>query len=335
MKLHFINSLLFLSFFVTTNSFAQSLESQAAESEKILKSTNLLIDDYANSSLVTGTRKILFLDEGYVPQGIHVSTSHYYLSMYHKNIEGITDTKPSIVVKYTIAGEFVSKIALSSSGKMFTGHVGGLSIIDDYILLPEGKKIYYFNLETGALKKTETLDFLGSNSEIENISFMNISQDHSGRPVLLVGEFREKKSSSKPNYIFGYLIDKSSGKISTIPTYRFTVPESISKIQGVTLISASASSYSLLFSTSYGDDPSKLYKVSYAYSYDKNVYNRYTISSESLVFKGPAGLENVYSTASRIWTLSESGAQYFQKRTDSKPWNTNFPFVLLLDKSKI
>ena len=129
------------------------------------------------------------------------------------------------------------------------------------------------------------------------------------------------------SHILGYKID-SDGTVDPAPIYKFYVPETVNKLQGVTVLNASHDAYTLLLSRSYGNSSSYIYKVEY--DRQESLLYKYDYRSKIKVFIGPAGLEDLHVTADGIWSVSESGANYYQNRTTLKPWDQLFPFLIKL-----
>ena len=104
----------------------------------------------------------------------------------------------------------------------------------------------------------------------------------------------------------------------------------MNKLQGFNVLKASHDAYTLLLSQSYGNNTSYIYKL--IYDRQESLAYKYDYNSKSIAFTGPAGLEDLHATADGIWSLSESGANYYQNR-DSGPWSQLFPFIIKLRKS--
>ena len=214
--------------------------------------------------------------------------------------------------------------------------MGGLVVSGDYFIVPNGNKLYFFKQSDATsvssieseikLAFKTALDFGGSEYN-SKISFLSTTKDHLNQDIVWTGQF--STSTSVGSHVLGYKI-KDDGTVNPAPLYKFYVPETVNKIQGATVLNASHDAYTLLLSRSYGSSTSYVYKLNYdrqeslAYNYDYN--------SKSIVFKGPAGLEDLHATADGIWSLSESGANYYQNRA-SNPWNQLFPFIIKLRKS--
>ncbi len=298
--------------------------------------------NHYNTSLglhkATSLRRLPYMKSNYIPQGVYITkTGSAYKSMYHKDARGIK-SKPSIVSRYSVNTNKLERTYFLYKSKKtpYMGHVGGLAISGKYIIVTHGKYIYFFNKNTAKRIKSNQYRayyshrkklFFGSSKFTSAVSFLNIAKDHTGKNVLWTGEFKKNNTAM---HIFGYYI--SAGKVSTKPKYRFYVPARIQNVQGVTLKKASKQQYQVLLATSYGDKPSYIYKITY--NYHKPYYYKYKYLKTEIVFKGPAGAENLHATTTGVWTLFEAGANYFQKRKKS-PWRDNFPFLIRLKKSSL
>ena len=283
--------------------------------------------------------RIPWLEYDYIPQGIHVTEDGFvYMSMYHKNEDGVS-SKSSIVLKYSTAANTITDVyhLNDSDGSKFKAHVGGLVVSGDYFIVPNGNKLHFFKqsdatsmsgIESEIQLAFKTgLDFGGSEYNYK-ISFLSTTKDHLDQDVLWTGQFSTSKTEG--SHILGYKI-KTDGTVNPAPLYKFYVPETVNKIQGVTILSASYDAYTLLLSRSYGSNTSYIYKANYIRQ-ESSPY-KYDFNGKNITFTGPAGLEDLHVTTNGIWSLSESGANYFQYRTTPKPWDQLFPFFIKLRKS--
>ena len=299
------------------------------------------IDKYNNAEglyKASNLWRIPLLEEDYIPQGIHVTEDGFvYMSMYHKDKDGAS-YKSSVVVKYSTVTNTVTDVyhLKNQNNSKYMGHAGGLVVSGDYLVVPSGGALYYFRQSdatavTGIeseikLAFSTSMDFGGSEYNYK-VSFLSTSEDHLNQKILWTGQF--STSTSVGSHVLGYKIE-SDGVVNPVPIYRFYVPETVNKLQGVAVLKATHDAYTLLLSRSYGNNTSYIYRLDYdrqeglAYKYDYN--------SKSITFKGPAGLEDLHATADGIWSLSESGANYYQNR-DSNPWSQLFPFIIKLGKS--
>ena len=130
---------------------------------------------------------------------------------------------------------------------------------------------------------------------------------------LWVGSF--STSSGAPVCEFELEADGSIGQ----RVARYTLP--VSRVQGVHPLGDGR----LLLSRSYGNNDSTLYTWTPG------------TDDEEQVMAGPAGFEDLWiSPEGLIWTASESGARYFQKRFDENivcgpNWGDLYPYVFALD----
>ena len=263
------------------------------------------------------------------------------MSLYHKNRYGVSN-KPSVITRYSLKDERLTAIykLYKKDGSVFTGHVGGMMVYGDYFIVTYGRYFYFFHKKRvtslgGNTYKSvyshRIAPWLPDAKYNENgFSFANYSTDHLGKPMLWTGKF--KTNGTYGMYILGYKI--SNGTISHSPTYKLYVPKRITKIQGVSILSKTANRYQLLLSQSAGDNPSLIYKLSYTYSSSKKRFIYDTSNPGHVVFKGPAGQQELHATKTGIWTLFESGANYYQDRA-VYPWRDNFPYFIRIRKSNL
>ena len=121
--------------------------------------------------------------------------------------------------------------------------------------------------------------------------------------------------------------------LKNLPRYYFEIPaQDIIQIQGVTPVLVSSGAYSFLVSSSYGDNGSSIYRLDYVYK-ESNKF-KYKFKGYEELYELPSGLEGLHATKSGVWTLFESGAQYFQKRKN-RSWRTFLPYVIRIKKSSL
>jgi len=291
-----------------------------------------MFDDYLNLSTNLVDRFYLpLMNDRYVPQGLATDGEDtIYMSMYWKHEDGSTGDYPSVVTESTKNGKLKRVFQLHhSGGSDFVGHVGGIAYWDDYIYLPYSSTTIMrydlsslsspeFNSETFANPQHDdnpiyyNATYNLNMSPNTGVSFMSAAADYDGTLILWVGQF----DSSVLKYIFGYQI-YSNGSVSSSPLYTFKLP--VAKVQGIYCHQANRDTLRFYFSTSYGDNPSYIYDV----TYNKSSQNYTSIYTR---FQGPAGLEGMAMIGADLWCAGESGAKYYQKRTSS-PWQDFFPFV--------
>ena len=287
---------------------------------------------------VSSLRRMPFDHSNYVVQGLTKHIGDLYLSYYYKNVGGNNPKKESsVVVQYSYDDKKIKNVwKLFKDGVGYTDHVGGVVVLKDQFVVTAGKYFYFFKkdgapvIEDQGGYKTLRANYvksikpsMGANSKNSNFSFASLSADHRGKSILWTGAFKENSDASD---LLGYEV--SGNTFATVPKYIFNVPSQVHKLQGVALVSATAGQYKFLVARSYGDNPSYVYRL----IYDMSGFNS-TFKSRATVFTGPAGMENIHSTQEGIWSVSESGAKYFQERKND--WNDYFPFIFRLKKEKL
>jgi len=271
--------------------------------------------------------KLPYMNEGYIPQGIHITSSNLaYVSMYHKDVNG-KSYKNSIVAEINKNNGDIKKYVLPT-----TGHVGGIAIYNNYsrFVVPNGRKFCIYTKSSKSTGYCQTQS-IGSSKRTTGFSFIHYAPDHNGKWHMWSGQFETGTNSKDGMHIFGYAVNGSS--ISKTPSYRFYVPPSVNKIQGASVIAPknATDDYKILVSSSYGDHPSKISLLKYK-RYNSYHY-KYKFYSSKHVYTAPAGLEEIHATANSkgVWTLLESGAQYYDKKWNSKglPFMYRIPFYQL------
>lgn len=327
-----------------------------------------IADTIAKYSAVNGTHDPLdphvstrfyspFMNDLYVPQGVASNgVDRLYLSMYWKDKEGnhcgehdsSVTVPPSIVVEVTTAGELVRVIQLlDENWEVYCGHVGGAAYWGGFLYLPRGEDVLRYDLSgasgpafvPGTFANTAfdqdpiapdyvayDCDFVSSsNEDIANtgISYLSISEDHDGTPVLWTGQFGNDNSNYPPpgREIVGFVLSCDGTFDPDNPDHVYTLP--VDDVQGLYAYYATCGELRFYLSCSFGDHPSTLFDA----HYDRGVH---LATNANLVFTGPAGMEDLTRVGDDFWTISESGAKYFQKR-DSSPWDQLFPFVFAID----
>lgn len=282
-----------------------------------------------------GFKRGLFLPYLYsfVPQGIDRVEDNFYVSYYHKNSRDSDGDGPSIVVRITDKGSVRDVFELwEDSNEPYTGHVGGAAFHDGALYVPSGAMVHRFRLPTTTAKESSndtirctvifrdksqeapSLSLVGNNS---GFSFLSVGSDFEEIPTLWTGFFDE----NNPTDILGYRFN-TEGNLERKPHYIFSGPD-ITKLQGVTLKTAESNRFVFYVSRSYGDNPSKIYRLTYKGT---------ALIETNKIYEGPAGVEALSYDASTewIWTVSESGADYYQNRADN-PWNDFYPFLYAIE----
>ena len=297
------------------------------------------IDDYPDvDALISKRFYAPFMNDRYVPQGLETDGAGLvYLSMYWRHEDDIIGTYPSIVVEFTSGGDVRRVFQLrDASGADFTGHVGGIAYWKDFAYIPfKGDVLRYdltqagtysFDPETFANPKFDqnpiVPDQVFKNLDLSpntGISCLSISPDFDGTPVLWTTQFTSTAGDLRS--IVGFELDVFGGFDPKAPAHHYVLP--VNKAQGIYCYEATCTELGFYVSRSFSDNPSEIVDL----RYDRGVP---AVASSTTLFTGPAGLEDLGMIGSELWTSSESGAKYFQKR-DSNPWTDLFPFVFAID----
>ncbi len=274
------------------------------------------------------------MNDSYVPQGLATNgTDTIYVSMHWRNESGTTGSYPSVVTEFTPDGRLkrVMQLYLYNNNFPYAGSVGGMAYWNNKIYLTNYTSVILyqlpasggntFNPETFANPRHDNPIYMeavlepdiGSNT---HISYMSTGVDDDGSPILWLGQY----SKDDYEYIMGYSI-LWDGTINTTPLYTFKLP--VTRVQGIYCHQSNSNNLKIYICRSYSDDVSRIYDIHY------NKGNQYYQSIQT-VFTGPAGMEGIAMIDSELWTVSESGAKYYQKRSDPDPWDEYFPFVFSL-----
>lgn len=285
------------------------------------------ISKYGNEEKVRKRLPLPLLNYHYIPQGIDKVGDSFYLSFYYKNVADEEERQPSLIAKMDQEGKLNHVYALYETPDVgYFGHVGGVAWHEEAFYIPDRGEIHRFPITRGKINKngwgfTELYKDADSFSTDNFFSFLSISEDHLHQPILWTGKFDEEN----PVQIFGYRFE-SGGGLNPNPLYIFKGPRQTFKIQGVALKNADGDKYEFYVTTSYGDNPSHIVRLTY------NGPNDRGFPQSEIIYEGPAGLENLDYDANSdwVWTLSESGAKYYQKRTSPAPWYDLYPFFFAI-----
>lgn len=281
-----------------------------------------------------------FMNDYYVPQGLtyDAANGYFYVGYYWKDEDGTLHGEPSIVAEIDAATNALRRtfqLQTSAAGAnpvvWHDGHVSGLAYLNGSLYTKEGPTIYRYRLQDApapayVFNPATFANARGDQNPLPayaiytpnistnlDISCMDISTDSDGTKIFWVADF----DLSVYRKLLGYAID-ANGNIATNPTYTFTLP--VLKTQGVTCAAATATTLDFYIATSYSSNPSEVYEV----RYNKGTA---TAQSSTKIFEGPFGLEDMTMVGDLPWTISESGARYYQKRTIYPPWDDLYPFI--------
>ena len=282
---------------------------------------------------VTDRMVLPFLNDNYIPQGLGYNSANqmFYVSMYWKDTAGATDTYPTIVAEIAKAGNLNRVFQLiHPGGTIFTGHAGGVACLGTSFYVPySGGYVYrydttlapnpgyVFNPQTFAnprgdqnqIKPLAKYGPLNLNGNVD-ISAMDINGDYNGDQILWTADY-DTVNLKKIN---GYKV--INGVPNTTASYSYTLPKLA--VQGLTCYSATSTNFSFYLSTGSG---STLWSATYARPSGSAATN--VISK----FGSPQGIEDLAMVGSQVYTVSESGGAYYQKRTSPAPWDELFPLL--------
>ncbi|MBQ4060663.1 MAG: hypothetical protein IJD46_01425 [Bacilli bacterium] len=245
------------------------------------------------------------LNDGFVCQGIAANEANnvFIVSGYMKDHSAsrlyITDKNNE--------SYFVS---LSSNGKAFKGHAGGVATSGDNIYLASGDTIYTFSLSEVLNSENGAIIDIGEGIEVNNqASFVYTDETH-----LYVGEFHDGE-----NYITEHPYQTNDGKyyaiISRYPLNDLTTPNKIYSIRNKVQGACFTPDGKVVLSTSYGLSSS----VFYVYNEADAVYSGQTLDGAPVYYlnnclneiKGPAMSEDLDYYDGKVITLFESACNKY------------------------
>ena len=245
------------------------------------------------------------LNDGFVCQGIAANEANnvFIVSGYMKDHSAsrlyITDKNNE--------SYFVS---LSSNGKAFKGHAGGVATTGDNIYLASGDTIYTFSLSEVLNSENGAIIDIGEGIEVNNqASFVYTDETH-----LYVGEFHDGE-----NYITEHPYQTNDGKyyaiISRYPLNDLTTPNKIYSIRNKVQGACFTPDGKVVLSTSYGLTSS----VFYVYNEADAVDSGHTFDGAPVYYlnnclneiKGPAMSEDLDYYDGKVITLFESACNKY------------------------
>ena len=265
---------------------------------------------------------IPYMDDDFIPQGL---TNSYedddniypnpmvYSSMYNKTIDGQTGAKRSIIVEMDPNNNYKIRRCLQLSGALKYSHVGGIAFFRNRIYVASGHQIEAYQIPE--FDSTESYEKYVNISAPSSMLF-NVGSQASFvtyyRDTLWVGDYK----TNVPPYLWGYALNEDGTVDVNSSPKKYLMPL---KTQGAAWTNVDGTEY-LMISTSSGDGMSYIYRAPRA----NLSLTQYPIADRTLAF--PAGGEDLsFDNDQNLYTQSESGAKYFQKRTS--PWGTFYPFL--------
>lgn len=295
-----------------------------------------------------------FHNDSFVIQGIAADPENgrIFLGMYHRSADNVSYGFPSIVVELFVPeGRMGNVFVLQTpDGAPFTSHMGGIAYWDELVFVPGPSRgsamdpdLYVFDVSSvdasdfdpGTMegfelkllpalhRYTDPLGVLGSEGRFNSLSYMDIHVDKEDRILLNIGNFQA--DVARPVHSFHLLFTDRRHPYLMQPR---TVMQTNRRAQGGVYYldvetPSGVQARRMLLSTSFGDSDSVIFNSLYL---EPDPQPR--TSQEWM--RLPAGLEDMTQMGNSLWTTSESGMVYFQKRP-SNPWTDLFPFLIQID----
>lgn len=269
---------------------------------------------------------IPYANDEYIPQGTAFSetveddeTKHLvYLSYYHRLRSGTIETQRSIVTEIDALTGTVRR-TFRLHGQLGYSHAGGVSVSHGAFFIssggvlerypipewegPEGPR--YYDLEA---------DPEGTIQTPAKASFVSVYED-----TLWVGDWRPA-SDVRP-FLFAHALGPD-GRPETSASYKFAIPRNI---QGVDLFEHDGVRY-IFMARNRNSSEAELLRFRLS-DLDPDV----VVEPDSVITM-PHGIEDLgFSPDGALWTNSESGTDYYQRKTFS-PWTSFYPFVYSVPK---
>lgn len=294
-----------------------------------------------------------FQNEGFVVQGIAADPENrrVFIAMYPRTAENVSYYVPSIVVEVFVPEGRMGNVFLlrREDGSPLYAHVGGIAYWDGLLFVPgpgrgaaRDPDLFVYDLKeippsgfdprtfegfeprplTAAVRFRDPMAVLVGDDKFNSLSFMDIHLDARNRVLLSIGNFQSDRP--RPVHTFEVAFPEPRRPVLLSPT---TVQQTARRAQGVAFffdadVPAGRARRAFL-STSFGNSDSVIHASTY-------LGDRREPVATSELMRLPAGLEDLSLAGSTLWTQSESGSLYFQKRTVN-PWTDTFPFLLAID----
>lgn len=311
-----------------------------------------VMDTYTNIALgafksAMQERMILpFANDDYVPQGIcgDQERGRLFVSFYYKDVDGNNPRNfSSIVAEINVASAQLQNVYVlkDRAGNPMTSHAGGILYEDGLLIVPDAKKLWVYDISDINPSNWNPGDLTGFDpvpihpiQEIINggnlqrplvswdsIAFVDLIRDEAHQPWLVLGDYNPSGPATNSLYRLRRFRD---------PSY-ISLGVSQLQLQLSAYTQGSAAYYFAkgvmkTFQAATGGNTSRILDVLYPANFSENT-NAIQNSSPLIV---PRGLEQLTFLDGKLWTLSESGSRYLQKR-DNSPWPECFPFIYSLN----
>ncbi|MDX1429370.1 MAG: LamG-like jellyroll fold domain-containing protein [Rhodothermales bacterium] len=262
-----------------------------------------------------------YANDEFIPQGTATregsaggdDTDLVYVSYYHRTREGTIETMRSIVVEIDAATGIVRR-TFRLRGALEYSHAGGIAIAGDAFFISsvgflERYEIPDYEGPSGPKYIDLGPDASGSISVLSKSSFVSAFED-----TLWVGDWRP--SNDVEPFLYAYPL-AADGRPERTAAYVYAIPRNI---QGVDLIRRNGQTY-VFMSRNRNSREAELLR------FKRQQLHRSIIPSPDSVVTMPFGIEDLsFSPDGSLWTNSESGTVYYQRR-DVSPWQAFYPFV--------
>ncbi|MEN8191300.1 MAG: T9SS type A sorting domain-containing protein [Bacteroidota bacterium] len=264
-----------------------------------------------------------YMDDDFIPQGLtnsYEDKENYYVSpmvytsLYNKNVDGVTRRKRSIVVEMDPNNDYKIRRCFQLGSELKYGHNGGLAFFNNKVYVASASKIEIYEIPEydSLVANNKYINLTTSSSNLYTVSSIASYVTYYNDSIW-VGDYALNGNGS----IKGYPIDETDAVMNTVTPKKYMIPD---KTQGVAWINIEGSDY-LMISLSTGDGYSYIYRV------PRSELSSTQMPTPEKVFIFPAGGEDLsFDKENNLYAQSESGAKYFQKRTNN-PWNTFYPFI--------
>ncbi len=296
------------------------------------------------------------LNDGYIPQGVAYDPARkrLFISMYYKQVEAADDSNPnnypSIIVEIFPEEKRMGNVfeLMKGLGTPMAAHVGGLLFWKDRLFVPNASQLLVYDISNAAvsaydpatltgflpvsIQPAQTItapEVFGSVTPFNSIAFLGLRLDGAGAPYFSIGDWSDGKAE---NFIERSLLETADHVFSFGSSRTFK--ETNTDAQGVWIYSNLGTSFRAFLSTSGSTRPSKIYISNYTGA--EKTGDTGQTGTSSLLFEGPLGFEDLQLVDTRLWTVSESGGMYYQKRSGLlSPWGSIFPFIFSMDVRNI
>ena len=268
-----------------------------------------------------------YANDEYIPQGtasrFEVSgtdtTALVYIAYYHRLRSGQIETQRSIVAELdALTGRVRRTFRLG--GRLATSHAGGVAFHREALYISSVGVLERYPLPAYDPDGPKYIDLAADADGTVDVpakaSFVSAYRD-----TLWVGDWRT--ASDVAPYLSAHPVD-AAGKPSPQPAAVYALPRNI---QGVDLIEQGGTTYVFMARNRNSREAELL-----RYPIDR--LDRYFVRQPDSVITMPHGIEDLsFFPDGTLWTNSESGTDYYQRRTN--PWSSFYPFVYAVPPTAI